>query len=181
MGYVAQKRTRLSGRIFYRGEAVPDELGNNSLVGLGILAVTGPVGSTDAPGPDSTGGEGGGGYDPGEYTVAEVTDYATAHPDEVEAIGAAEAAGKARVTLLAALAELVTASDTTGGEGDGSPASDTTGGEGAQAPATPAGDAGGDQSENPEGDPAADGIEDPEGSDTTGGEGDSGGPEGGGA
>lgn len=42
-------------------------------------------------------------YDPGAHTVAEVTDYAAAHPDEVPAILAAEQAGKNRTTLVAAL------------------------------------------------------------------------------
>jgi hypothetical protein len=40
------------------------------------------------------------GYDPGEHTVDEVLAYAAEHPDEVNAIAAAEEAGKSRVTLL---------------------------------------------------------------------------------
>lgn len=39
-------------------------------------------------------------YDPGEHTVAEVLEYAEAHPDEAEAIFTAEEAGKARSTIL---------------------------------------------------------------------------------
>lgn len=42
---------------------------------------------------------GGGVYDPGEHTVAEVGDYIAAHPDEEAAVLAAEAAGKNRTSL----------------------------------------------------------------------------------
>ena len=40
------------------------------------------------------------GYDPGEYTIAEVQEYVTDHPDELDDIYAAEESGKARITLL---------------------------------------------------------------------------------
>jgi hypothetical protein len=40
------------------------------------------------------------GFDPGEHTVAEVQDYIAAHPGEVDAVLAAEAAGKNRTTLV---------------------------------------------------------------------------------
>jgi hypothetical protein len=40
-------------------------------------------------------------YDPGDHTVAEVLAYLEAHPDQAEAVLEAEAAGKARTTLLA--------------------------------------------------------------------------------
>lgn len=39
-------------------------------------------------------------FDPGEHTVAEVHDYLAAHPGEANAVLEAEAAGKARVTLV---------------------------------------------------------------------------------
>jgi hypothetical protein len=39
-------------------------------------------------------------YDPGAYTVADVQAYVTEHPDELDAIYAAEQSGKARSTLL---------------------------------------------------------------------------------
>jgi hypothetical protein len=42
-------------------------------------------------------------YDPGAHTVAEVVAYVAEHPDERATVRAAEAAGKARVTLLDAL------------------------------------------------------------------------------
>jgi len=42
-------------------------------------------------------------YDPGDHTVADVETYAAEHPDEREAILAAERAGKNRSTLIAAL------------------------------------------------------------------------------
>lgn len=45
-------------------------------------------------------------YDPGAYTVAEVQDYVTANPDQAAAVRDAEAAGKARSTLLAWLDDL---------------------------------------------------------------------------
>ena len=45
-------------------------------------------------------------YDPGAHTVAEVEAYVADHPDELDAITAAEEAGKARVTLLNALYSL---------------------------------------------------------------------------
>lgn len=38
-------------------------------------------------------------FDPSDYTVAEVEEYLDAHPDEAEAILAAEAEGKNRTTL----------------------------------------------------------------------------------
>jgi len=40
-------------------------------------------------------------FDPAAHTVAEVIDYVDAHPDEADAIEAAERDGKARTTLLA--------------------------------------------------------------------------------
>jgi hypothetical protein len=45
----------------------------------------------------------GGGYDPGEHTVDDVLDYVDKHPDEADAVLAAEEAGKNRTTLVAAL------------------------------------------------------------------------------
>lgn len=39
-------------------------------------------------------------YDPGAHTVAEVKAHVTEHPDEAEAILAAEYAGQARITLI---------------------------------------------------------------------------------
>jgi hypothetical protein len=39
-------------------------------------------------------------YDPGEHTVAEVEEYIAKHPDQADAVLAAEAAGKARTTLV---------------------------------------------------------------------------------
>lgn len=42
-------------------------------------------------------------YDPGQWTVAEVVAYVQAHPGELDAVYDAEAAGKARSTLLAQL------------------------------------------------------------------------------
>jgi len=45
------------------------------------------------------------GYDPGVHTVSEVLAQADAHPDTVQALYDAEAAGKARSTLLAGLVE----------------------------------------------------------------------------
>lgn len=44
-------------------------------------------------------------FDPGEFTIAVVLDYVEDHPDERERIRDAEQNGKARVSLLAALAE----------------------------------------------------------------------------
>jgi hypothetical protein len=41
-----------------------------------------------------------GGFDPGEHTVAEVQDYLEEHPDEAEAVLAAEADGKGRSSLI---------------------------------------------------------------------------------
>lgn len=39
-------------------------------------------------------------YDPGAHTVADVEAYLAAHPNERDAVLAAEAAGKARVSLV---------------------------------------------------------------------------------
>jgi hypothetical protein len=46
-------------------------------------------------------------FDPGAYTVADVLAYVDEHPDEAAAVRDAEAAGKARVTLLEALDAMV--------------------------------------------------------------------------
>ena len=43
------------------------------------------------------------GYDPGDHTVAEVLAYVADHPEERDQVRAAEAAGKARTTLLTQL------------------------------------------------------------------------------
>jgi hypothetical protein len=48
-------------------------------------------------------------YDPADHTVPEVVTYAEEHPDEVEAIYAAEEAGKGRTTLLSQLEALLPA------------------------------------------------------------------------
>lgn len=55
------------------------------------------VGSSNA---ESVGAEG---FDPAEHTVEDVLAHLEAHPDERDAVLAAERDGKARVTLLAAL------------------------------------------------------------------------------
>lgn len=39
-------------------------------------------------------------FDPGDHTVAEVQDYITAHPDEIDAVYDAETSGKNRTTLV---------------------------------------------------------------------------------
>ena len=39
-------------------------------------------------------------YDPGEHTIAQVQAYVTDHPDQADAILAAEMDGKDRVTLV---------------------------------------------------------------------------------
>lgn len=47
------------------------------------------------------GEEGGGGvFDPGDHTVAEVQDYIAANPDDADRVIEAEASGKARVGIL---------------------------------------------------------------------------------
>lgn len=48
-------------------------------------------------------------YVPGDHTVPDVVQYATDHPDELEAIIASETAGKNRTTLLSQLEALRTA------------------------------------------------------------------------
>jgi hypothetical protein len=73
------------------------------------LVMPGEEPPTDAPAPseelpaqtqaDDTSGEGGA-YDPGEHTVAEVTDYMEQHPDEADAVRASEAAGKNRKGIV---------------------------------------------------------------------------------
>ena len=42
-------------------------------------------------------------FDPGDHTVDDVVEYATAHPDEVDEIYEAETAGKNRSTLVSQL------------------------------------------------------------------------------
>jgi hypothetical protein len=44
-----------------------------------------------------------GAFDPGEHTVAEVEDYVAKHPDQADAVLAAEQAGKNRTTLVSSL------------------------------------------------------------------------------
>ncbi len=44
-----------------------------------------------------------GAYDPGEYAVADVVTYVEEHPDQLDAVYAAEEGGKARTTLLTQL------------------------------------------------------------------------------
>ena len=39
-------------------------------------------------------------FDPSEHTVADVHDYIAKHPDEADAVLAAEKSGKARATLV---------------------------------------------------------------------------------
>jgi hypothetical protein len=39
-------------------------------------------------------------FDPAEHTVAEVEEYLAKHPDQTDAVLKAEAAGKARTTLV---------------------------------------------------------------------------------
>lgn len=53
--------------------------------------------------PQSAGDEEDGGFDPGDYTVTEVIGYVEDNPDELEAVIAAEQAGKDRVTLISHL------------------------------------------------------------------------------
>ena len=49
---------------------------------------------------------GAGAYDPDDHTVNEVLDYVDDHPDEVDAVLAAERAGKNRTTLIMHLEEM---------------------------------------------------------------------------
>ena len=53
-----------------------------------------PTGGQGSPEPEPEA------YDPSAFTVDEVKAYAEAHPEELDAIYAAEDAGKARTTLL---------------------------------------------------------------------------------
>jgi hypothetical protein len=57
--------------------------------------------ATSAPSDPAAQGET---FDPGAHTVDEVKTYAAAHPDELDAVYAAEQSGKARSTLLEWLA-----------------------------------------------------------------------------
>lgn len=50
-------------------------------------------------------------YDPGDHTVDEVAEYASQHPDEVDAILAAEREGKDRSTLTSQLESMTTTED----------------------------------------------------------------------
>jgi len=43
---------------------------------------------------------GGGAYDPGGYTIAEVQQYITDNPDQLDAVRSAEESGKNRTTLM---------------------------------------------------------------------------------
>jgi hypothetical protein len=77
----------------------PAGLQNSAAVGVDYA----PPGEEAAPkstGPTPKVPAGSDPYDPGEHTVAEVHEYLAAHPDQAEAVLAAEAAGKNRTTLV---------------------------------------------------------------------------------
>ena len=57
-----------------------------------------PLGGQATSAPSVLAGQGE--FDPGEHTIAEVQAYVNEHPDELDAIYAAEQTGKARSTLL---------------------------------------------------------------------------------
>jgi hypothetical protein len=67
-------------------------LQNSAAVGVDYAAPD----AEPAPAPQKVSAQ----FDPGEHTVAEVHDYIAAHPGEADAVLDAEAAGKARVTLV---------------------------------------------------------------------------------
>jgi hypothetical protein len=48
-------------------------------------------------------------YDPNAYNAEQVLEYADAHPDELEAMLAAERSGKSRVTVISGLEERIAA------------------------------------------------------------------------
>ena len=81
----------------------PAGLINSAAVGVDYsLAEVTPTAKSSGSAPkSSTGSTPPPSFDPGEHTVADVQDYLAAHPDQVDAVLAAEAAGKARSTLLA--------------------------------------------------------------------------------
>lgn len=56
-----------------------------------------------------------GSYDPADHTVADVLDYAAAHPDQIGAITDAELAGRNRVTLVDGLTALARTTNGTPG------------------------------------------------------------------
>jgi len=72
---------------------------NREAVGLPPIWTGADVDPTDPVDPGEVVPEA---FDPGEHTVAEVEAYLDEHPDERDRVLAAEADGKARVSLLGA-------------------------------------------------------------------------------
>ncbi len=123
---IAQRRAKLSGQWYDRGAEVPDELVTDRLVGMGFVArAASSSGASDleveklrrelaearaaleeagvdVPGPA---------FDPSAHKVDEVLAYVDGAPDDAERVRAAEAAGKSRATLLAALDERLAGED----------------------------------------------------------------------
>ena len=69
---------------------IPDALASRLLARGDVIEADTPAGPTSAQS-----------YDPGQFSAADVVAYAADHPDEVAGIVAAEADGKARMTVLA--------------------------------------------------------------------------------
>lgn len=80
------------------GGMVDSPLVNDAVVGVDYVA----PGDEPAPAPQSEPAKSGkaGSFDPGEHTVADVQEYLAKHPDQADAVLAAEKAGKARATLV---------------------------------------------------------------------------------
>jgi hypothetical protein len=65
---------------------------------VGLAPIWTAAGGEVEPPPEV--GPSGGVFDPSAHTVAEVEDYLAAHPEQTDAVLAAEAAGKNRTSLV---------------------------------------------------------------------------------
>ena len=84
------------------GAQIDDPVPNSAVVGVDMLSGDGndpgnpPAGTTT-----TTSTSGSESFDPGAHTVDAVEAYVSDHPDELDAVLAAEEAGKNRTTLVA--------------------------------------------------------------------------------
>jgi hypothetical protein len=116
---VAQRRTKLSGQWYDRGQIVPDELVTGRNVASGLVVRSAPSDADMAAELEATkaelaavraqleeagvtlnAGDDGQPFDPGEHKVDEVLAHVDADPDDLGRTLDAELGGKARKTLL---------------------------------------------------------------------------------
>lgn len=108
MAYISSGRHKFSGRWYENGEVVPDEIITGHLVQMKLVT----------PIPDQLVGGILDGWDPSDHTVAEVRDFVTKHPTQLERVLADERVGEQRVTLLEWLEDRAAEEDASAGGED---------------------------------------------------------------